>query len=145
MAGYRRPESILVVVYTDQADILLLERVLPFAFWQSVTGSLDKDESPLQAARRELVEETGLTTEGALIDRLQSRSFEIDPRWRDRYASGVSINVEHEFHYRMSSVADIKMDNSEHSGYQWVDLHTAIEKVWSWTNKAALEQLRDEL
>jgi hypothetical protein len=45
----------------------------------------------------------------------------------------------------MSSAAAIKLVNSDHSGYQWVDLHTAIEKAWSWTNKAALKQLRDEL
>ena len=91
------------------------------------------------------MEETGLTSEGDLIDRVRSRSFEIDPRWRDRYAPNISINVEHEFHYRMSGAAAIKLDNSEHSGYQWVDLHTAIENVWSWTNKVALQELRDEL
>ncbi|RLA27835.1 MAG: dihydroneopterin triphosphate diphosphatase, partial [Gammaproteobacteria bacterium] len=34
-ADPRRPESILVVVYTDNADILLLKRSQPFAFWQS--------------------------------------------------------------------------------------------------------------
>jgi dATP pyrophosphohydrolase len=132
-------------VYTNQAEILLLERVLPFPFWQSVTGSLDENEEPLQAAHRELMEETGLSVQGELIDTQRSRDFEIDPRWRDRYAPGVSRNIEHEFHYRVAKIDEIKLDSREHSRYQWVDLGTAIENVWSWTNKAALEQLRDEL
>jgi dATP pyrophosphohydrolase len=132
-------------VYTDQAQILLLERVLPFPFWQSVTGSLDEHEMPLHAARRELMEETGLSVQGDLIDRQRSREFEIDPRWRDRYAPDVSRNLEHEFHYRVPGIVEIKLDLREHSRYQWIDLGTAIETVWSWTNRAALEQLRDEL
>lgn len=145
MAEYRRPESVLVIVYTAQADVLLLKRVLPFAFWQSVTGSLDADESMAQTARRELEEETGLTTEGTLECTGTEREFEIDPRWRNRYAPGVFRNNEYEFHYRLARICEIRLDASEHSEYRWTDIDSAIELVWSWTNKEALRGLKDRL
>ena len=58
MAAYKRPESVLIVVYTAACEVLMLRRVEPSDFWQSVTGSLEWDESPMGAACRELVEET---------------------------------------------------------------------------------------
>ncbi|SVD12149.1 uncharacterized protein METZ01_LOCUS365003, partial [marine metagenome] len=42
----------------------MLKRINPFSFWQSVTGSLDAGERHADAAKRELVEETGLTDQG---------------------------------------------------------------------------------
>lgn len=145
MAGPRRPESVLVVVYSDDGLVLLLRRVLPFEFWQSVTGSLDPGESHPQAARRELSEETGLADEGQLIDAGVSRTFTIDPRWRHKYAPGVTENVEHEWRYRLPDTVDIASDPEEHSEWQWVPLDEAIERVWSWTNREALEGLRADL
>jgi dATP pyrophosphohydrolase len=144
-ANPRRPESILVVVYTDNADILLLKRSQPFAFWQSVTGSLEAGESPAEAAHRELLEETGLADEGQLVDTGTERTFTIDPRWRDRYAADITENTEHEWHYRLPAVVEIDVDNDEHSDYHWFEIDAAIEAVWSWTNKEALESLKATL
>ncbi len=62
-AEFKRPESVLVVIYTKDGDALLLQRVRPAwpEFWQSVTGSLHWSEQvPLDAARRELHEEAGI-------------------------------------------------------------------------------------
>lgn len=95
MADFRRPVSVLVVIYTDQAKVLLLKRREPFSFWQSVTGTLDENESHEHAARRELREETGLTDEGEMVGTRRRRTFEIDPRWRDRYAPNDCRNTEH--------------------------------------------------
>lgn len=145
VAGFRRPESVLILVYIDRARVLVLRRVTPFDFWQSVTGSLLVGESPLEAARRELFEETGLRHEGTLSDRVATREFVIDPRWRDRFEPGVTVNTEHEFRYRLNELVDIRMDANEHSAHQWLDIDAAIAKVWSWTNKTAFELLREEL
>ena len=63
--SYKIPQSVLVVIYTLERDVLLIRRTeadpsAP-AFWQSVTGSKDaEDEAWRKTAAREVLEETGL-------------------------------------------------------------------------------------
>jgi len=54
------PISIQVIIFCDDKNILLLQRKDNPNYWQSVTGSIEKDESPKQCAGREVFEETGL-------------------------------------------------------------------------------------
>jgi dATP pyrophosphohydrolase len=138
---FRRPESVLVVVYSDGGRALLLRRRAPFEFWQSVTGSLLPGETHAEAARRELLEETGLGSEGRLEYSGVSRQFAIDPRWRKRFAPGIVENVEFEWQFRLPEAADIALQGDEHSAYRWVPLREATETVWSWTNRDALWNL----
>lgn len=142
MSHHRRPESVLVVVYTDSGDVLLLKRAQPFEFWQSVTGSLLPVETHAAAAGRELAEETGLRDEGAMTYTGISRQFVIDPRWRNRFGPGVVENVEYEYRYRTADRVTIQMSSQEHSYNVWLPVSEAIDRVWSWTNKAALQQLQ---
>ena len=145
MTETRRPVSVLVVVYAEDAQVLLLRRRKPFEFWQSVTGSLKKGETHAQAAVRELQEETGFTDEGELSCSNVSRHFEIDPRWRDRFEPGVVENEEFEWRYRLPAVREIELELEEHSEYRWQDVDDAIDAVWSWTNRDALTQLKADL
>lgn len=144
-AVLRRPISVLVVVFADDAQVLLLRRCQPFDFWQSVTGSLEDDETHSDAAARELQEETGFTDEGELSFGGVSRHFEIDPRWRDRFSSGVVENEEFEWRYKLPAVRDIVLNKEEHSEYRWLHVDAAIDSVWSWTNREALEQLKADI
>ena len=137
----RRPVSVLVTVITRDLHVLLLKRTRPFDFWQSVTGSLRDGESHDDAARRELIEETGLTEEGVLEYSGVSRQFVIDARWRDRFERGVIENVEFEWRYTLDRPLDVAINQKEHSEHQWLPLSDAIERVWSWTNRAAFEAL----
>ncbi|MEE8281952.1 MAG: dihydroneopterin triphosphate diphosphatase, partial [candidate division NC10 bacterium] len=138
---YRRPESVLVVVFTDGGDVALLKRSKPFDFWQSVTGSLQAGETHAAAAQRELREETGLGNEGVLMFTGVSRQFTIDPRWRNRFAPGVTENVEYEYQYRVQNRTTITLSEDEHSALQWLPVEDAVRRVWSWTNRQAIEQL----
>ena len=141
VAEFRRPESVLIVVHTPTLDCLLLERVEPRGFWQSVTGSLRWAETPAECAARELAEETGLSPEG-LRDAGVQRSFPILPAWRSRYAPGVDSNIEHRWYLEVPEVRAVRIEPAEHVAYLWLPIAGAIEKVASWTNREALEQLQ---
>jgi len=137
---YKRPESVLVVVYTADGQVLLLNRRRPEGFWQSVTGSLEWDEQPMQAAVRELYEETGLQSE-RLVDCRQQQRFPILPEWRNRYAADVSENIEHVFKLQLDVAVAVQLNPEEHSEYQWLPIRAAANKVFSWTNRDAILDL----
>jgi dATP pyrophosphohydrolase len=136
---FKRPESVLVVVYTVDLDVLLICRREPADFWQSVTGSLEAGELPADAARRELLEETGIRAE--VVDHGISRSFPIKPAWRRRFGPGVSENLEHEFSAPLPGRCEVVLDSSEHTHYLWLPIVDAIAKVSSNTNRAALQAI----
>lgn len=135
---FKHPESVLVLVYTEAGEVLLLRRRQPDDFWQSVTGSLEVGETPAQAARRELFEETGIEAGAALIDCQTSNRFPILPAWRARYAPEVSHNTEYLFRLCLPQFSEIQIDPAEHYDYQWLDRKSAAALASSYTNRAAI-------
>jgi dATP pyrophosphohydrolase len=139
--AFKLPESVLVVVHTAALEVLLIERAANPGFWQSVTGSREPDDPDLEAtARRELLEETGLSA-GTLTDwRLENR-YEIWPQWRNRYAPDVSHNTEHVFGFLVPEVTVATLDPKEHIAQMWLPWQQAMEKVFSPSNRDAIWQL----
>lgn len=137
---FRRPESVLVIVHTVALECLLIERVSPAGFWQSVTGTLGWDETPAEAAAREVREETGLDPSG-LQDAGITRAFPILPAWRSRYAPEVTENLEYLFYLELPEQRRVTIDPAEHRGSVWLPVADAIAKVASWTNREGLERL----
>lgn len=140
-SAYRRPESVLIVIYTDGGEFLLLERRRPPGFWQSVTGSLEWGEFAEAAARRELAEETGIT-QGVLVNLQWTQVYEILPAFGKVYAPGITRNLEHAFSLRLAQRAAVTLSDSEHARFQWVPGADAVALASSSTNRAVLEQLR---
>ncbi len=140
------PISVLVVIYTAKNEVLLLERADHPGFWQSVTGSLDAVDEPLiEAACRELLEETGidcrLLNEGALVSMNHSVTYEIYPEWRHRYPPGVTQNVEHWFKVCLSDRVPVKLAPREHLSYRWVALQDAPKMCFTPSNQEAIQKL----
>jgi len=134
--SFKRPESVLIIVYTKDAQVLLLERVKPQGFWQSVTGSLLHGETAIAAAHRELKEETGL--QGELIETGLENTFPIIPAWRARYAPEVLENHETVFAYEMDAPCEIALNPVEHIASCWLSREQAAQKASSWTNRDAI-------
>lgn len=139
---YKKPISALVLIHTSDLKVLIMERADKANFWQSVTGSVEGDETPYETAIREVKEETGLD---ALAYDLQdwgvSNVYEIYPHWRHRYAPGVMQNIEHLFGLLLPETLPVTLAPNEHVDYEWVDWREAAKRVFSWTNVDALKRL----
>lgn len=131
----------MIVIHTDGGEFLLLERRRPPGFWQSVTGSLEWGEFADQAARREVVEETGIT-QGVLVNLQWTQVYEILPAFGKNYAPGITRNLEHAFSLRLAQRAPVALSDSEHVQYRWAGAGEAIDTVSSSTNRAVIEALR---
>lgn len=134
---FRRPESVLVVVYTKALDVLLIQRADLPDFWQSVTGTLEPAELPVQTAHRELAEETGLAGL-ELVDCQTSNRYRINPHWASRYAPDVTHNTEHVFKVLLPSMLPIKLNPDEHLSHEWCQPEVAVQRCSSATNREAI-------
>jgi dATP pyrophosphohydrolase len=145
---YKIPESVLVVIYTPQADVLLIRRA-DAGTWQSVTGSKDAvHESWQETARREVMEETGLDTrhpELQLNDWCLENIYEIYPAWRYSYAPGVSQNRERVFGLALPRRLPIQLSPSEHTEFQWCPWREAADLCFSPSNAEAILMLPHRL
>ena len=131
----------LIVIYTAAGEFLLLERRRPPGFWQSVTGSLEWGESADDAARRELIEETGIT-QGFLRNLQWTQVFEILPSFGKTYAPGITTNLEHAFALKLLERVPVTLSVKEHMQYRWASAAEAVATVTSRTNLAVIQQLR---
>ena len=137
------PVSVLVVVHTAAGEVLLLERAARPGYWQSVTGSLDRpDEPPAEAARREVLEETGIGARPQDLRRWPlAYTFEIYPQWRHRFAPGTTHNTEHVFSLELPQPVTAVLAPDEHVASQWLPWREAAAKCFSWSNRDAIGML----
>lgn len=112
-------------------EYLLLRRspdeLLFPGIWQFVSGSVEQDENAVQAARREMAEETAL----------QPVEFWVVPHINSFYdPSRDSVQLTPVFAARVAPGSEPKL-SSEHSAYLWCDLATADGRLlWPGQRRA---------
>lgn len=158
------PISVLVVMYSANGKFLLIERADKSGYWQSVTGSLDAwDEAPLEAAVRELLEETGFRANAdpslglkdltyqqlcqphVLRPWPHSLQYEIFEHWRHRYGEDVTHNTEHWFFVCLDDHEQPQLAANEHVGFAWLAAQEAADRCFSPNNAQAILELSRRL
>ena len=138
--GSKIPRSVLVVIYTVDLQVLMLERAGWPGFWQSVTGSIEHLDEPLiETAAREVLEETGIdASHYRLTDWGIENRFEIYKKNLSRYPEGVTHNEERVFGLELTNIVPVRMEPSEHLAYRWLPWKEAAEVTPSWSNRDAI-------
>lgn len=147
----RQPVSALVypAFHTGDEWLYLLLHRIPMpqlglgSFWQGITGAAEEKETIGDAAKRELLEETGITA-----DRLEpinySYTIPIQEEWRKQYASGTIWIVEHVFAAIMKKNYTPQL-SWEHSHWKWCSFKEAIKMLSYPGNVEGLKRCYDFL
>lgn len=139
---YKNNKSVLVLIYAESTKrVLMMQRKDDPAFWQSVTGSIENNETPYQTALREVKEETGIDIIAqnlSLYDTKQCFEFEIFPQFRYKYAPDITHFSEHWFLLALKE--EIFPLLTEHLAFKWLDKQSAMEITKSSNNARAIQQ-----
>jgi len=140
---YKIPRSVLVVIHTPDLRVLLLERAPWPGHWQSVTGSLAREDEPYEdTAIREVHEETGIDAKRySLADWGIENRYEIYREWRWKYAPGVTHNLERVFGLTVPAPLEVRLAPAEHVQNVWLPWREAADKCFSWSNRDAILML----
>ena len=120
--AFREPIQVLVYCFrrTDDGHEYLLLKTVPKrgSFWQGVTGAIEKGENLIDAAKRELIEETGIIPEH-IYQTNYSFSLPVADEWRFQYHPDVDKATEYSFLAEVKPATEPSL-SFEHEEYRWV-------------------------
>ncbi len=134
-----RGDQEIVVVVRRQGELLVMRRAPErLGYWSLVAGGLEPDESPREAAQRELLEETALQAEVRQLPIALSYSLLDDPpAIRARYSPGIERVTVHAFVTDAPDGWEPTLD-AEHDLYRWCALERGVELMAYETARDAL-------
>lgn len=138
----RDPFQILAVPYRFIKGELCfcVFRRADFDVWQFIAGGDEDNEKPIQAALREIKEETGVTAEK--LTALQSVAFVpaeiVTENMRAHWDKNIFVIPEYSFAFECNTDPTLSY---EHSEYKWLP-YTETRKLLKWdSNKVAMYEI----
>lgn len=114
-------------------------------WWQGITGGVESGESLEEAARREILEESGISDELPLY-RLDNISclpgYLFDTKTREAW--GEDVVVIPMYFFAMPYDGEIKLSH-EHTGFQWIPFKQAHDLIYFHDQKVGLWELKERL
>ncbi len=141
----RAPFQILAIPYRKGTSMqfCVLHRS-DYDQWQFVAGGGEDTETPIEAAVREISEETGIKTDN--IIKLVSMAYVpvnvISKRHREHWTKDIYVLPEYSFAFECTH--DIELSN-EHLEYDWLSYDEAMTRLAWDSNKTALYELNCRL
>ena len=133
----RLPHEVFVFVRRADEFLVLHRSPEQGAYWHCVAGALEAGETCVEAAARELLEETGLQAEPVDLERRYEYSLE---EWEPRYTRGADrISVEC-FLAEAPAGWEPQLD-WEHDDYRWCGTEEATELLFWPEPREVLEEL----
>lgn len=126
-------QTILYRIENGSLLVLVIKRSLQDGgFWQTITGTLELDESIFDSRKRELEEEVGITD--AVYDDTEISRF----AWKKKDW----VVVEIVYSARIES-KEIILNPKEHSEYKWLTIDEAIGLVEKEQTKECLKKFKE--
>ena len=126
----RGDQEIEVVVRRGEEYLVMRRAPERLGYWHLASGGLERGETPLEAAQRELFEETALRAKVRPLPVSLSYSLLDDPpAIRARYAAGIETVTVHAFVADAPHGWEPTLD-AEHDVYRWCDLDAALELLF---------------
>lgn len=98
-------------------------------YWNFPKGQIEKGESDIEAARREIEEETGLKNLRIISGfKAFEKYFYRGSKKYSEKEEGKTIMKIVVFYLAESKTRDVKISH-EHQGYEWLDLESALERL----------------
>ena len=120
------------MIVNDQGHVLAIERADIPGAWQLPQGGLDEDEEPLDAAYREIAEETGIAKADLELVRAYPEPlvYELPPAARSRKTG--RGQVLYWFLFRFVGTQWVATANHEARASRWMPFEQVIENVASF-------------
>ena len=141
----RAPFQVLIIPFKFTATGLkfAIFKRSDICFWQFIAGGGEDNETPLQAAYREMKEETGVSAKKLIpLD-----SITTIPRFlfnnTEHWGSNIYAIPEHCFAVNVNE-EEIRL-SSEHTEFQWVKYQDAFDLLKWDSNRNALWELNEKL
>jgi len=142
----RAPFQVLVFPYRKSGcgfEFALLKRS-DAGYWQAVAGGGESDEKPIEAARRETYEETGLSRDLQFIQLITVLPIPAT-EFRDRHLWGKDVLLIPQYCFGVLVQNEQIVLSREHANYRWLSFEEACRVMEYDGNKIALWELNERL
>jgi len=132
-------KGVTSIIYDDMGDkwFLILHRTKNWDGWEFVKCSIEGEESPENAAAREVFEETGIK-KFSLKKKLDLKKEYVDPKNGQKHVHDV-------FLFEASMNVPVNISKEEHDTYQWAKKELVKDRLTNESDKKIFEEALSEL